>query len=175
MIAAPFEDWLAELLREDRDRVKVLLHDRGAIHFLFAWSLLEAESFDRFATAEKLDTYAAQLIAEGFDVESVRDAGAYFHDRYQDRARFDSLMHRQPSRRMTTLLSKPFSSLLPTDIVLLVLVVNYRYRNNMFHGNTGVVAWLEYTEQIQLCTATIQSIVTHAVRLRRASHAGRSQ
>ena len=46
-----------------------------------------------------------------------------------------------------------------------VVVVVYRFRNNMFHGNKGVASWLRYREQIALCVLAMQEFIAHAEAL----------
>jgi hypothetical protein len=75
-------------------------------------------------------------------------------------------MYRQHSKRMSSLLQQQFGSLGPHDLVFLVALVTYRYRNNMFHGNKGVRSWLQYKTQIGLCTNVVQSFVSHAEAMR---------
>lgn len=54
------------------------------------------------------------------------------------------------------------SDMKPEDMVFFVAFVVYRYRNNMFHGNKGIHSWLQYGEQIRLCTEAMQAFVSHA-------------
>ena len=42
----------------------------------------------------------------------------------------------------------------------MLLVVVYRFRNNIFHGNKGVDSWLQYRPQIEKCTNVMQHLIT---------------
>ncbi len=92
--------------------------------------------------------------------------GRFSQKGQQDKTRFMNLMHAQPSpktaAKMAQLLNKSFDSLQPRETVFLVAFTVYRFRNNMFHGNKGVDSWLQYTEQIELCTGVMQRFVSHA-------------
>lgn len=70
-------------------------------------------------------------------------------------------MHGQSCIRMDTLIQKQLDSVGPEDKVFIVVLVVYRFRNNMFHGNKGVQSWLQFKEQILLCTEAMQSFVSH--------------
>ena len=143
------------------------MHKKFALHFLIAWSLFESKCFNgdvkMTKTVNDLETFAAGNASEGEDnAGCVRKAAAYFHERYKgkDNTRYRQLMRRTRSERMDELLLKEFISLEPKDVVFLILMTVYRYRNNMFHGNKGVASWLQYKEQIELCTCMMQRFVT---------------
>jgi hypothetical protein len=161
MTPTEFDEWLSELLGEHPLEVSRLMHDKCAVRFLIAWSLFESKCFGGFVKAEQLEDFADRHASEGVDgAGCVRKAAAHFHERYQDSTRYRHLMHRQRSPRMDRLLGEPFTALEPKDIVFLVLLTVYRYRNNMFHGNKGVASWLQYKEQIELCTCVMQRFIT---------------
>jgi hypothetical protein len=161
-----FEHWLGELLGESEHEVTYLLKDETALRFLIAWSLFEAKCFDGFVKLDGLDAFACRLISESYDCATITDAARHFHQRYQDETKFQNLMYRQHSKRMSSLLQQQLGSLGPHDLVFLVALVTYRYRNNMFHGNKGVRSWLQYKTQIGLCTNVLQSFVSHAEAMR---------
>jgi hypothetical protein len=74
-------------------------------------------------------------------------------------------MHGQTSPDMDALVGKQLDSFHAWERLFFLAMVAYRFRNNMFHGNKGV-QWLQYTEQIQLCTETIGHFVSHAEHMR---------
>jgi hypothetical protein len=157
-----FENWLATLLGQRRGQVQLLLQDSTALQFLIVWSLFESKCFDGFVKIARIEKFAAQLVSESFDPTPVFAAASHFHARYQDRGRYENLMHRQPCEKLDVLLRHDVGMAGAADIIFLVAIVAYRFRNNMFHGNKGVASWLQYKDQIQLCTEALQSFVSHA-------------
>lgn len=157
-----FESWLADLLRQRETEVRRLMRDPTALRFLIAWALYEAKCFDGFVKIGLLDSFAARVLAEGYDPAKISTGVEYFHNRYQDVQLYDHLMHRQSSGRMRKILTQECRSLSSEDRIFLATLVTYRFRNNMFHGNKGVQSWLQYSEQIRLCTEMIQDFVSHA-------------
>jgi hypothetical protein len=163
-----FEQWLGALLNKHEAEVHRLLDDPAALRFLIAWSLFESKCFDGFVKIDRIDVFAARIVAEGFDSNSVDEELVHFHERYQDDERYRQLMHGQLSKRMDALRRHPLESFRQQDRVFFVATVAYRFRNNMFHGNKGVQSWLHYSKQIRHCTGAIGRFVSHA-ELRRPS------
>jgi hypothetical protein len=161
-----FEHWLGGLLGQDEGDVHLLLEDRTALHFLIVWSLFESKCFEGFARINRIPAFSEQLVAETFDSSRIEAALAHFHMRYQVKERYRQLMHRQHCERMDTLVQRQLESFSEEDRVFFVALVAYRFRNNMFHGNKGVQSWLQYREQIALCTGALERFVSHAELLR---------
>lgn len=161
-----FEQWLGELLSQDQFEVRRLLQNPAALHFLIAWSLFESKCFDGYVKIDKLEAFAARLVAESYDSGLIAEAASHFHARYQDKERYRQLMHRQPCKRMDALVQRQLESVRPEDSIFIVALVLYRFRNNMFHGNKGVQSWLQFTKQILLCTDAMQGFVSHAESMR---------
>ncbi len=162
MTVKEFEAWLTDLLSKDRLEVGALLRDPRALHFFITWSLFESKCFGGFLKLEALDPFASRLVAEHYDSRALLEPLTHFHDRYQDAKRYRQLTHRQVCERAQKLLGLPVATLTPEDVIFFVSFVVYRFRNNMFHGNKGVRSWLNYGPQIALCTAAMQSFVSHA-------------
>ena len=170
MATTHFERWFADLLGQSELEVKRLLGDRTATHFLIVWSIFESKCFCGIANLDKFEAFADRLaLSESFDVNQIAEAVAHFHARYQDATHLRHLMHKktsaaikQTAAKLNILLAKPLIDLLPQEAVYLAVFIVYRFRNNIFHGNKGVTTWLQYTEQIDLCTHTMQAFVSHA-------------
>ena len=47
-------------------------------------------------------------------------------------------------------------------MVFFLTFVVYRFRNNIFHGNKRVDAWLRFQPQIQDCIRVMQIMISHA-------------
>jgi hypothetical protein len=156
-----FDQWFAAYLKQDRLQIEHLLRDRMATRFLIAWSLFESRCFSGFVRVCNLSDFAKMIIkTEGFRRHELEEAGRHFHDRYQDRRRFKNLMHRQTMKEMEEILTLQFDKLSNYQLVFMLLVVIYRFRNNIFHGNKGVQTWLQYKEQITLCLSTMQTFIS---------------
>ena len=138
-----------------------MLHDGTATRFLIAWSLFESRCFEGSAKINKFPTFAT-LFSEihNFECLALQESATHFHRRYQDKQRYKNLMHGQKSKEMDEIISKEFAELSRYEITLMLLIVVYRFRNNIFHGNKGVESWLQYKEQITLCLTVMQSLIS---------------
>jgi hypothetical protein len=158
-----FEGWLASLLGQREQQVQRLLEDQTALHFLIIWSLFESKCFSGFVKADGLEKFSERIIAnESFDATTISAAASHFHRRYQDKQLYKNLMHKQSSPKMKSVLEQPFDSLQPQDVVFLVALTVYRFRNNIFHRNKGVASWLRFKDQIEYCIQVMKAFVTHA-------------
>jgi hypothetical protein len=161
-----FEQWLGELLGQNEGEVHRLLEDRTALYFLIVWSLFESKCFNGFVRIDRISAFSEQLVAEKFDTSRIEAALFHFHTRYQNKEHQRQLMHGQACERMDALVHTPLESFSEEDKAFFVALVAYRFRNNMFHGNKGVQSWLQYREQIALCTTSLEQFVSHAELLR---------
>ena len=158
-----FESWLAKLLGQKKHEVQHLLADQTALHFLIAWSLLESKCFNGYVKVDHLDRFSKRIVEkESFDTATISKAASHFHARYQDKAKYKHLMYKQDSPKMTSILQQSFSSLQPYEMVFLVALTVYRFRNNIFHGNKGVDSWLNYKQQIDYCIDAMQAFINNA-------------
>lgn len=161
-----FAKWLADLLKQPEVAVEDFLRNRDALHFLIAWSIFESKCFSGFLLANDLDSFAKRISNEGFECQAILSAVTHFHGRYQDSEKLRNLLHgKTPERvirQLAKILSKNASIITPSESIYLVVVVVYRFRNNIFHGGKKVGSWLGYGEQIRLCTESMQHFVRHA-------------
>lgn len=169
MDLSSFEQWLGKLLCANELEVKRLLMDKSALHFLIAWSLFESKCFDGFLKHDQIEQFSERISkSESLGHEWLAEIAQYFHARYQDKKLLRKLMPNKAANnernfsKMDMLLNKQFESLTPADIVYFVVMIIYRYRNNIFHGNKGVGSWLKFKAQIHLCTQAMQVFVSHA-------------
>jgi hypothetical protein len=160
-----FEKWLGQLLGQNQQEIRRLMRDKTALQFLIVWSLFESKCFQGFVKIDVIDSFSQRVIQQDFDPTVIAPALSHFHCRYQDKNHYQHLMHGQVAKRMDALLQTEIGSFSADDQVFFVTLVAYRYRNNMFHGNKGVDTWLQYREQIELCTSAMEHFVTHAETL----------
>jgi len=157
-----YDNWLAGLLGQDVADVRALTTNRTALQFLLAWTLFESKCFAGFLKKNMIGHFASRLAnVEAFDTNSVREAIAHFHERYQDPDRYRNLMHQQRSPKLEGIFRKSLGDLTEADKLFLLLFVIYRFRNNMFHGNKKIQSWLRYTPQIDYCVCSMQQIISH--------------
>lgn len=161
-----FEQWLGTLLGQHSSEVERVLSDDTALHFLVAWSLFESKCFSGFVKIDQLRAYARRLVDDGFASPTVNAIARTWHERYQDKSRLGNLMHNQASAHFERLLNAHANALSSEDLWFVALVVVYRYRNNMFHGNKGVASWLVFKPQILQCVSVLQAFVSHEETLR---------
>ena len=131
------EKWLMErvpgyaaLPGPDRDAIKT---------FALLWSLFEAKVMGTEASARKIALAVDQWDAAGALAAELYDGEvAYFRDRYfQDgefTSRFDKLQIRKWDMPDLIKVGITSEADAPRDRVLTVLLVIWRFRNNLFHG-----------------------------------------
>lgn len=155
-----FDQWLAKYFNQEIAQVTKLLSNSTATRFLIAWSLLETSRFKGFAKLKLIEDFAigepgiAQLVNDELD-----NHVGFFLDRYQDPKKYKNLMNEQKSQRMNKLIGKNFQEFSSDEKIFFAMIVIYRYRNNIFHGNKGVASWLQYEECIIRCTEIMQLLI----------------
>ena len=168
MCTLDFDTWFADHIGERSEEVTRLLEDKAAIRFLIAWSLLEPKCFSGFARRKDLPSHCQRLADEGFDPGPLSPIIEHFYSRYQCKKLLSNLMHENKKSKselytkFESLLEKPVDTLLNCEKVFLIVVVVFRYRNNIFHGSKGVESWLQFEDQIKYCVQIMQSLTTHA-------------
>lgn len=114
--------------------------ERCAIfEFTFLWSLFEARIMDSFARADrisqKVDEWCA---AEALATEKYHAELAYFQDRYFSNGQFThhfGHLHLRDADHPDTVKSVlNGSNNNDRDSLLTILMIVWRYRNNLFHG-----------------------------------------
>lgn len=156
-----FDNWFAAYLGQPPVQVQCLLRNGLATRFLIAWSLFESKCFEGFVKIDQLSNFAKEISeTKGFARCDFEEAGRHFHDRYQDRDRLRHLLHGQKVNGVTEILDRQFEELSNAELLFMLVVVVYRFRNNIFHGNKGVDTWLHYRTQIEMCTNIMQILIT---------------
>lgn len=155
-----FEAWLGRYLKANHTQVSVLVKDRLAVEFLMSWSIFESDCFDGFCKVADLKQYSKKVAESSrFERQSFESFVTYFHQRYQDKAKLKKLLHSQKINQIEKILAKKTYELTQSEEIFLLLVVVYRYRNIIFHGNKGVSSWLAYKEQIKKCCHIMHQLV----------------
>jgi len=166
MSAADFDVWFATYLQQSPIQVERLLHDKTAVRFLIAWSLVETSCFHGFAKGKDLAKHCRRISEEeGFCSSSLMPILKHFHERYQDKTLYANLMHGNSNPDIKPLLSRTVESLSEAESLYFLVSVVYRYRNNIFHGSKGVASWLKFKPQIEHCIQIMQALITHASQL----------
>lgn len=160
-----FEKWFAATLGQSPNEVKKLLEDPTAVHFLITWSIFESRCFDGYFKLQKLDQYSKELQKEGYSTSETQKALLHFHQRYKDPKKRENLQHGFLNSEFEKLALKDHDCLSPQEQAYFIVFVVFRFRNNIFHGNKGVMSWLRYIEQIEYCTEVMQFLISHAERI----------
>lgn len=156
-----FEIWFADYLDATQAQVKDLLNSSVATHFLIVWSIFESQCFGGYVKIDDFEDFAQKTIKlQEFQRTDFAKIGKYFHIRYQNKKLLKNLMHNQQINGMQSILANNFDSLSDYDLLFLLLVVIYRYRNNIFHGNKSVSRWLKFENEIQLCREAMQRLLS---------------
>lgn len=114
--------------------------ERAAIfHFTFLWSLFEAQVMGNYARAHLICAKADEWRDAGtLDVDHYDGVLAYFRQRYFANGQFTrhfAHLHLRPADQPEVVRSVlDGSNDDPRDRLLTVLMVVWRFRNNLFHG-----------------------------------------
>jgi hypothetical protein len=108
-------------------------------HFVFLWSLFEAQIMGNFARANLICTKVDDWSAAGtLDADQYDSELAYFRQRYFANEAFTyhfEHLHLRPADRPVIVRSViDGSNNDPRDRLLTVLLIVWRFRNNLFHG-----------------------------------------
>jgi len=154
-----FLNWLSEYLGADEKETNKLLDNELARYFLIVWSIYEAKCFKGFVKDYKLNEFAKRMVGT-IDSNGINDSAEYFHKRYQDKKKYQNLIHgKNGNPRFDEILKKGYTNLTVEEKFFLLTFVTYRYRNNIFHGNKGISSWLRYDEQIKKCIYVLQVFI----------------
>lgn len=130
-------DWLKtnapgfrELPRKDRDAI---------MHFSFLWSFFESKVLNRNASANAICAFTAQWAScGGLDVTPFESSLTYFRHRYFDNGEvtenFQGLRLRANDKPELVKAVLKGENTDPKDAVSAMLIIVYRFRNNLFHG-----------------------------------------
>ncbi len=148
--------WLSNYLSISKEEIEQIGKPDVA-GFLIVWTLFEQKSFNGFIKKSDIIPFAkkhASILSPLFQKHAN-----HFHNRFQDSTMYRHLRHNDTLVEIDTILAKNFSLLNDEDKVTLTLYTLYRYRNNIFHGNKGVLSWMSYKEQINLCANAMTIII----------------
>lgn len=123
------------------------------LHFALVWNLFETNVCHKNANLNALKR-SVESFSEPLDMTRYRDCFEFFQNRYSEsdgaRYRFDTLFPnpRGSDIEMKLHLSRVFLSddAAASDIILGLLYIAYRIRNNFFHGNKSLGLILGQTE-----------------------------
>lgn len=148
--------WLGNYLGKNRDAVSEYFTSKYVSSFLILWTIFEQELFNGYAKKRKLKHF--RLDGFQFD-DKLNKCFEYFHDRYQDKKKFNNLRHRDSFSEIDLILNTQKDRVNEENRLLLLLYVVYRYRNNIFHGSKGVQSWLSYKKEIELCVDIMKILI----------------
>lgn len=157
------KSWLAKILLTTEANIDNILNEEKATTYLWVWSIFEQKVFDGFVKKPDLEIKSRGISAD-YDSLELDDIIRKFHKRYQDTDNFRHLKHSESGKSIEDQLSKDFDALTNEEKLYIALYVAYRYRNNIFHGNKGVLSWIHYTEQIKDCITIMIKITDIVVR-----------
>ncbi|MDG2528680.1 hypothetical protein [Caulobacter endophyticus] len=136
MIKVMYEHWLSE--RVPRYRQLSTAEREAVAGFLHFWPLFEGLVLDGSASPGKLCDLAERGGENLGWSQAVREALAHYQQRYfpnrEAAARFESLRFRRHDRRdlVVAVMSQEVRD--PASCTAAVLLILYRLRNNLFHG-----------------------------------------
>ena len=143
------ELFLSQYFGANKKDLSKLIENELAISFFMMWTVVEKDLFDKNANKEKITELGVKF---GGAKLCLDQSASYFHSRYQNKEHHRKLTHGDRYPIFDSILGKNFQDLSSAEKLQLMLYVTYRYRNNIFHGNKGIEAWLHYSTQIRTCT-----------------------
>ena len=146
--------------------------ERDAImHFVFLWSLFESEALDGRGSVNRLVEVVRQWASAKLLTEMTFEPQlAYFRDRYYPGGvvseQFTHLNFREAHARDRVVAVLRTGAGEPAERAVAVLIIVYRFRNNLFHGEKWRYQLMGQLENFTHANeALIQSIELHrAVR-----------
>lgn len=147
------KQWLQGNLECKSSDINMLYSSKTGLDFLLVWNIFEVKLFDKYCTKDKLHNVAIR-VSESVRCGELQKFIEHFHYRYHtDKVKYRNLKHgSSPILIPDEVVKNRLQCSTVQDKLHFLLFVLFRYRNNMFHGNKGLINWLQYDEQIRLCT-----------------------
>ena len=158
---ADVQSCLAKILNTTRNNIEQIIKEEKATTYLWVWSIFEQKIFDGFMTKEKIKDKALYF-EKSYDALCIENIVEKFYERYQDKQKLRNLLHNDKKTDLKKILDNNYKDLSKNDKLYLLFFVAYRYRNNIFHGNKGVLSWINYTKQIDACIKFMINIINEA-------------
>lgn len=156
------KQWLAKYFRIEPNDTESYFKNENVTGFLVMWSIFEKQLFNGFLKYRDLVAFSKSHLENWND--HLEKEFQYFHDRYQDKALLENLMHDDNYAEITSIVNSLKPMLSKDQKMLFVLYVVYRYRNNIFHGNKGVESWIKFKPQIVKCVDIMIMILDNKCR-----------
>ena len=150
--------WLAENLDTTPKNIENIINEEKATTYLWIWSIFEKRIFDGYMTTSKI-LNSSEILSKYYNEFNLDCIAKKIYKRYQDNKRLKNLLHKDKNIRFESFLNKTFEDLSESEKIYLLLYTAYRYRNNIFHGNKGVLSWVNYSEEINDCLSIMMSII----------------
>lgn len=150
--------WLAKHFETDKRLMQEALTDEKATSFLLVWPIMEQKLFNGFMRKGDIAAQATSL-SNYYNEFDIKQMIRHFHERYQEKACYKHLKHKDNDARCDKIVAAQLSDLTQADELYFMLYVVYRYRNNIFHGNKGIKSWSQYSIQIDYCINFMMQIV----------------
>ncbi len=153
--------WLARYFDTSITNIENVLETKLATAYLLVWPIFEQKLFDGEFKSRNIDSKSHEL-AKYYDDLEIDNVSKMFHERYKDKQYLKHLFYKKDENikeKMRNLILREFPDLSNEDKMYLLLCVTYRYRNNIFHGNKGVLSWKNYKEQIDGCLKFMMNLI----------------
>lgn len=151
-------EWLARQFGTANHNISDLLRTQNATVYLLIWPIMEQRLFSGFMKASEIDSISEKL-GDFFAELDTEEKARYFHNRYQDKKRYDLLTNSYKYESMERALSKNYADLTGAEKIIVMMTTVFRYRNNIFHGNKAIDDWNKYSKEIEYCIEFMMSVV----------------
>lgn len=143
-------NWLANYYDTSIVNIYDLLNSERATTFLLIWPIFENELFNGYCRKGLLASKIKDIVSVFND--DIEKMAKHFHDRYHNNKRYyHNLIHNDKYDDFSSIISNEYETLDNESKLLMLLYIVFRYRNNIFHGNKGILSWTKYGKQIDYC------------------------
>lgn len=161
------KSWLSRYFETGSENIEMLFENTLALEFLIIWSIFETKCFNGFCTTGGIKSFVEK---NNLDCSELQKGISHFHERYQEPIRWKNLIHQdRNAQKINPIKEKMLNLLNDQEKLEFLIYVICRYRNNMFHGNKGVMSWVRYEIEIRFCINSMMEIID---QMRKSSNQG---
>ena len=124
------------------DDTQSIFESSNAFSFLFIWAIFEGEACGGYAKINQIKT-----IKNRFSNINILEIFSFFQLRYSNnKSKFDNLRISEQKIKQRTYNILTSKSPTKDEMTEALLVILFRFRNNIFHGNKKPLQWGKYDD-----------------------------
>lgn len=153
------KNWLSRRLHIDSSSIDMYFKNNNVTGFLMIWTIFEQGLFSGYIRFDELKKFSVKNQCFIASETILDDNFTYFHNRYQNKEFYKNLVHNENKQEIEEIRNAEIEKINNEDKLKFLLYIVYRYRNNIFHGNKGVLSWMKYEEQIDKCVLIMTKLI----------------